>query len=71
MENVQATAVLGAQILLAPHRASGTHSMIPFMKTRSMSVWGSRDRPRRTFEDAFHGTTEAPSGCYAAAGARP
>ncbi len=48
VENVRATALLGAQILLAPHQTGGTHSMSPFGEARSRCRVGEpRDRPRR------------------------
>ncbi len=58
VENVRATAVLGAQILLAPHQTGGTHSMIPFGEDPiPVSVWENRATDPGAVEDAFHGTT--------------
>jgi len=58
VENVRATALLGAQILLAPHQTGGTHSMIPFGEDPiPVSVWENRATDPRAVEDAFRGTT--------------
>ena len=56
VENVRATALLGAQILLAPHQTGGTHSMIPFGEDPiPVSVWENRTADPGTVEDAFGG----------------
>ena len=58
VENVRATAVLGAQVLLAPHQTGGTHSMIPFGEDPiPVSVWENRATDPGAVEDAFRGTT--------------
>lgn len=57
VENVRATALLGAQILLAPHQTGGTHSMIPFGEDPiPVSVWENRAADPHSVEDAFRGT---------------
>ena len=44
IENVRATALLGAEVLLAPHQTGGTKSGSPFgMKPIERSVWDRRD----------------------------
>ena len=41
VENARATALLGADILLAPHQTGGTHSRSPHsMKPIPMALWG-------------------------------
>ncbi|MGC0417694.1 nitrilase-related carbon-nitrogen hydrolase [Embleya sp. AB8] len=58
VENVRATALLGAQILLAPHQTGGTHSMIPFGENPiPLSVWENRAADPGAVEAAFSGTT--------------
>lgn len=58
VENVRATALLGAQILLAPHQTGGTHSMIPFGEDPiPVSVGENRATGPGAVEDAFRGTT--------------
>ena len=69
VENVRATALLGAQILLAPHQTGGTHSMIPFGEDPiPVSVWENRAADPGAVEDAFRGTTgrEWPLRCLPA-----
>jgi predicted amidohydrolase len=57
VENVRATALLGAQILLAPHQTGGTHAMIPFGQDPiPVSVWENRATDPGALEDAFRGT---------------
>ncbi|MBR7831694.1 acyltransferase [Actinospica durhamensis] len=56
VENVRATAVLGAQILLAPHQTGGTHSMIPFGEDPiPLSLWENRAADPGALEAAFAG----------------
>jgi predicted amidohydrolase len=58
VENVRATALLGAQILLAPHQTGGTHSMIPFGENPiPVSVWENRAADPGAVASAFSGTT--------------
>lgn len=58
VENVRSTALLGAQILLAPHQTGGTHSMIPFGEDPiPVSVWENRAADPSAVEDAFRGAT--------------
>jgi predicted amidohydrolase len=53
VENVRATALLGAQILLAPHQTCGTHSMIPFAEDPiPVSVWENRATEPGAVEEA-------------------
>lgn len=56
IENVRATALLGAQVLLAPHQTGGTNSVSPHgMKPIPMSVWENRHADPAAVEDAFRG----------------
>jgi predicted amidohydrolase len=56
VENVRATALLGAQILLAPHQTGGTNSVSPHgMKPIPLSVWENRHADPAAVEDAFRG----------------
>ena len=58
VENVRATALLGAQILLSPHQTGGTHSMIPFGEDPiPVSVWENRAADPDAVREAFRGTT--------------
>lgn len=57
VENVRATALAGAQILVAPHQTGGTHSMVPFAEDPiPVSVWENRAADPRAVEEAFRGT---------------
>jgi predicted amidohydrolase len=53
IENVRATALLGAEVLLAPHQTGGTKSGSPFgMKPIDRAVWESRDKdPQRLWAE--------------------
>ena len=56
VENVRATALLGAQILLAPHQTGGTNSVSPHgMKPIPLGVWENRHADPAAVEDAFRG----------------
>nr|WP_223297331.1 nitrilase family protein [Catenulispora acidiphila] len=56
VENVRATALLGAQILLAPHQTGGTNSVSPHgMKPIPLSVWENRHADPAAAEEAFRG----------------
>ncbi|MEY9906655.1 putative amidohydrolase [Catenulispora sp. MAP12-49] len=56
VENVRATALLGAQILLAPHQTGGTNSVSPHgMKPIPLSVWDNRHTDPAAVEEAFRG----------------
>ncbi|WP_370370626.1 nitrilase-related carbon-nitrogen hydrolase [Catenulispora sp. GP43] len=58
VENVRATAVLGAQILLAPHQTGGTHTMVPFGESPlPLSLWENRDTDPDAVRAAFAGPT--------------
>ncbi|MEV8378663.1 nitrilase family protein [Kribbella sp. NPDC056861] len=59
VENVRATALLGATVLLAPHQTGGTASVSPHgMKPIPRSVWTNRADDPAAVERAFNG----PSG---------
>ena len=69
VENVRSTALLGAEVLLAPHQTGGTHSMIPFGENPiPVSVWENRAADPGAVRDAFSGTTgrEWPLRCLPA-----
>ncbi|MFJ5779852.1 nitrilase family protein [Streptomyces sp. NPDC093094] len=56
VENVRATALLGADILIAPHQTGGTNSVSPHgMKPIPLPLWESRHKNRETIEEAFRG----------------
>ncbi|WP_228560489.1 nitrilase-related carbon-nitrogen hydrolase [Catenulispora pinisilvae] len=58
VENVRATAVLGAQILLAPHQTGGTHTMVPFGENPlPLSLWENRAKNPAAVRAAFDGPT--------------
>lgn len=58
VENVRATALLGAQILLAPHQSGGTHTMTPFgVDPIPLSAWENRAADPDTVRAAFAGDT--------------
>ena len=56
VENVRATALLGADVLLAPHQTGGTASRSPHgMKRIDLSVWRNRGTDPAAVEAAFRG----------------
>lgn len=56
VENVRATALLGATVLLAPHQTGGTNSRSPYgMKPIPLSVWANRVVDPAAVEAAFNG----------------
>lgn len=56
VENVRATALLGADILLAPHQSGGTNSRSPCgMKPIPLDVWNNRHRDPEAVRQAFRG----------------
>lgn len=56
VENVRATALLGADILLAPHQTGGTDSRSPYaMKPIPMTLWTERETRREEITAAFKG----------------
>ncbi|MCC3701634.1 nitrilase family protein [Rouxiella badensis] len=56
VENVRATALLGADILLAPHQTGGTHSRSPHgMKPISVALWEQRESRKEEITAAFRG----------------
>lgn len=56
VENARATALLGADILLAPHQTGGTHSPSPFgMKPIPVALWENRYKDPAALETAFRG----------------
>ncbi|WP_194918622.1 nitrilase-related carbon-nitrogen hydrolase [Catenulispora rubra] len=58
VENVRATALLGTQILLAPHQTGGTHTIVPFAENPlPLSVWENRATAPDTVRKAFAGPT--------------
>jgi predicted amidohydrolase len=59
VENVRATALLGATVLLAPHQTGGTNSLSPHgMKPIPPEIWANREHDPAAVEAAFNG----PSG---------
>lgn len=59
VENARATALLGADILLAPHQTGGTHSRSPHgMKPIPLALWQQRAERKEEITAAFKG----PSG---------
>ncbi|AHG20740.1 acyltransferase [Chania multitudinisentens RB-25] len=55
-ENVRATALLGADILLAPHQTGGTDSRSPFgMKPIPRLLWENRHKEPEALRQAFSG----------------
>jgi predicted amidohydrolase len=59
VENVRATALLGADILLAPHQTGGTDSRSPHgMKPVPLALWEERETRKEEITAAFKG----PSG---------
>ncbi|MEZ0109135.1 putative amidohydrolase [Catenulispora sp. EB89] len=58
VENVRATALLGAQVLLAPHQTGGTHTIVPFGENPlPLSLWESRAADPDAVREAFAGPT--------------
>ncbi|MGG4663355.1 nitrilase family protein [Providencia vermicola] len=56
IENPRATALLGADIILAPHQTGGTNSSSPYgMKRIPLHLWENRERDRQALIDAFQG----------------
>lgn len=56
VENARITALLGADILIAPHQTGGTHSRSPFgMKPIPASLWENRHNDPQTLEAALGG----------------
>lgn len=56
VENVRATALLGADILLAPHQTGGTNSRSPHgMKTIPLELWEQRAERKAEITAAFKG----------------
>src|SRR5207247_7033403 len=56
IENVRVTALLGADILLAPHQTGGTASKSPFaMGVIDPALWAARDRDPEAIETEFRG----------------
>lgn len=55
-DNVRITALLGADILIAPHQTGGTHSRSPFgMKPIPISLWENREQDPDALEAALAG----------------
>lgn len=56
VENVRATALLGADLLLAPHQTGGTASRSPHaMGVVDVELWRRRDQDPAAIEAEFHG----------------
>ncbi|MFC4907560.1 nitrilase family protein [Actinomadura gamaensis] len=56
VENVRATALLGASVLLAPHQTGGTRSRSPHgMRPVPAELWHRRDADPAAIEEAFRG----------------
>ncbi|MCU5775465.1 nitrilase family protein [Erwiniaceae bacterium BAC15a-03b] len=56
VENARATALLGADILLAPHQTGGTNSRSPYgMKVIPATLWENRESDPQALEAAFQG----------------
>lgn len=56
VENVRATALLGATVLIAPHQTGGTNSASPRgMKPLPAELWDNRAADPAAIEDAFRG----------------
>ncbi len=56
VENVRATALLGADVLMAPHQTGGTHSRSPHgMKPIPQALWQRRVEDPQAIEAAFRG----------------
>lgn len=58
VENARATALLGADILFAPHQTGGTNSRSPHgMKPIPLPLWQQRKENPAAIEEAFRGET--------------
>jgi predicted amidohydrolase len=58
VENVRATALLGATVLIAPHQTGGTNSRSPHgMKPIPMEVWDRRESDPAAIEAAIRGSS--------------
>ncbi len=56
VENVRATALLGADVLLAPHQTGGCASRSPHgMKPIDVAIWRNRETDRKAIEREFRG----------------
>lgn len=56
VENARANALLGADILLAPHQTGGTNSRSPHsMKPIPMTLWENRHQDPKSLQEAFQG----------------
>ena len=56
VENVRATTLLGADILIAPHQTGGTHSRSPYgMKPIPLALWEQRVERKEEITAAFRG----------------
>ncbi|HGN1704473.1 TPA: nitrilase family protein [Providencia rettgeri] len=56
IENPRANALLGADIILAPHQTGGTHSSSPYgMKPLDLSLWKNRKQNPQALFDACQG----------------
>lgn len=56
VENARITALMGADILIAPHQTGGTHSRSPFgMKPIPVSLWENRHEQPEMLEAALRG----------------
>lgn len=56
VENARITALLGADILIAPHQTGGTNSRSPYgMKPVPVSLWENRHDNPEALEEAFRG----------------
>ncbi|MBG2875430.1 nitrilase family protein [Proteus alimentorum] len=56
VENARANALLGADILLAPHQTGGTNSRSPHsMKSIPMTLWENRHQDPQSLQEAFQG----------------
>lgn len=56
IENPRINALLGADIILAPHQTGGTHSISPYgMKPLDLNLWENRQNNPQALFDAFQG----------------
>ncbi|MEQ4635283.1 nitrilase family protein [Providencia stuartii] len=56
VENPRATALMGADIILAPHQTGGTHSRSPYsMKPIPLPLWENREKDPEALREAFQG----------------
>jgi hypothetical protein len=64
VENVRATALLGADILLAPHQTGGTDSRSPHaMKRIPLALWEERETRKEEITAAFKGPAVGNGSC--------